>query len=186
MNVEHIKEVVPETLLSIQFDEFEVDEVKRIFDQWSDVVFLEEFFHTNYDDLNGDFYKMESVDEAVLKTLSYAKDFSKLLKSRALGENGRNLDDLFKPYNKHSTEKIRERSKARGVEPRSWLRLYAIRLDDNLFVITGGAIKLTFKMDRDHLEMEDKKMDIVAGYFKSEKIDSKNDYCFIDFNGDDE
>ena len=41
-------------------------------------------------------------------------------------------------------------------------------------------------MDRDHLEMEDKKMDIVAGYFKSEKIDSKNDYCFIDFDGDEE
>ena len=29
-------------------------------------------------------------------------------------------------------------------------------------------------------------MEIVAGYFRSEKIDSKNDYCFIDFNGDDE
>ena len=51
--------------------------------------------------------------------------------------------------------------KAYGQASPSWLRVYALRVDTNLFVITGGAIKLTETMnDRDHLKLELKKLRI--------------------------
>nr|WP_295924915.1 hypothetical protein [uncultured Dyadobacter sp.] len=180
MNVEKIRVVKPEVLLSVKFAEFEHDELARVFQQWNDVAFLESFFHANKADLSGDFYRMTDTNEAVISTLGYAEDFRRLLGSYLRRENGKTLNQLFKPYDNYSGETIRERSKAKGAEPRSWLRLYAIRLDDNLFVITGGAIKLTKYMDRPHLDMEDRKLHLVKSYFKAEHIDSRGDYGYID------
>jgi hypothetical protein len=48
-----------------------------------------------------------------------------------------------------------------------FLRLYAIRLADGSFVVTGGSIKLTEKMNgRKHLEAELVKMEQVKRYLK--------------------
>ncbi|MHA4739053.1 hypothetical protein [Dyadobacter sp. MSC1_007] len=180
MKVEKIRVVKPEVLLSVKFVEHEQDELARVFAEWNDVSFLENFFNSNKADLSGDFYGIMSIEEAVFDTLSYVQEFRKRLNSHISGENGKNLNQLFKPYDNNSVERIRERSKARGAESRSWLRLYAIKLDDNLFVITGGAIKLTLNMERPHLEAEDRKMKTVKNYFKAEHIDSRSDYGFID------
>jgi hypothetical protein len=108
-----------------------------------------------------------SIEEAVFDTLSYVQEFRKRLNSHINGENGKNLNQLFKPYDNNSVERVRERSKARGAESRS-------------FVITGGAIKLTLNMERPHLQVEDRKMNTVKNYFKAEHIDSRSDYGFID------
>lgn len=41
----------------------------------------------------------------------------------------------------------------------SWLRIYAIRIDPNVYIVTGGAIKLTAKMqDREHTQIELEKL----------------------------
>ena len=49
-----------------------------------------------------------------------------------------------------------------------WLRIYAIRLNDGKYIITGGAIKLTEKMqDRPHTAFELKKIEIVRDFLKS-------------------
>ena len=59
---------------------------------------------------------------------------------------------------------IRElaREKARNwnrTDHASWLRVYAIRLEKNVFVVTGGAIKLTHTMqERAHTQEELKKI----------------------------
>lgn len=42
---------------------------------------------------------------------------------------------------------------------RGWLRLYAIRLAPNCYLVTGGAIKLTNDMRRKHLQHELMKLD---------------------------
>ncbi|MCE7073176.1 hypothetical protein LZG74_22865 [Dyadobacter sp. CY327] len=180
MKVEKIRIVKQEVLLSVKFEEHTQDELARVFAEWNDVSFLDNFFNSNKADLNGDFYGIVSIEEAVFDTLGYVQEFRKRLNSHMNGENGKNLNQLFKPYDNNSIETVRERSKARGAESRSWLRLYAIKLDNNLFVITGGAIKLTRSMERLHLEVEDRKMKTVKNYFKAEHIDSRSDYGFID------
>lgn len=55
-----------------------------------------------------------------------------------------------------------QRSKVYGSMRKSWLRVYAIRIEENLFIITGGAIKLTKTMnERPHLMAELDKMEAV-------------------------
>jgi hypothetical protein len=41
-----------------------------------------------------------------------------------------------------------------------WLRLYAIRLEANCYLVTGRSIKLTCHMKRPHLQREITKLDL--------------------------
>ena len=51
------------------------------------------------------------------------------------------------------------------------LGCYAVKLEHGIFVITGGAIKLTFKMqDREHTKEELRKMEQVRNYLLNENI----------------
>ena len=65
-------------------------------------------------------------------------------------------------------EKTRPKSSSRHV---SWLRLYAIKLDDGKFLITGGAIKLTHRMeDRKHTAEELQRLDQVRNILMAESV----------------
>jgi hypothetical protein len=55
MKVEKIRIVKPEVLLSVKFAEYEQDELARVFMEWNDVSYLENFFNSNKTDLSGDF-----------------------------------------------------------------------------------------------------------------------------------
>ena len=62
----------------------------------------------------------------------------------------------------------------------SWLRLYAIKLTSGVYIITGGAIKLTATMqEREHTRKELVKMDKVRRYLLEENI--IDDDGFIDY-----
>ncbi len=53
----------------------------------------------------------------------------------------------------------------------SWLRIYAIKLEPGVYIVTGGAIKLTATMqERQHTLDELKKMNLVRSYLLSENI----------------
>lgn len=63
-----------------------------------------------------------------------------------------------------------EKCKAKGFRKTSWLRVYAIRLGVNHFVITGGAIKLTRTMnEREHLNEELMKLEVVCRFLKADQ-----------------
>jgi len=58
-------------------------------------------------------------------------------------------------------------SKAR----QDWLRLYALRIDKQIYIITGGAIKLTRTMqERDHTKKELAKIRMCREYFINKGI----------------
>ena len=120
-------------------------------DKWSDVVWLEEFFEANKQDLESSFYAPTTIDEAIEITLDEADElFAELLE-----QDGTNLEQLFRPLDnrEYSTKDFQEQ-KAKGNHRKSWLRIYAIYYYDR-YVITGGAIKLTHKMeDRPHTQAE--------------------------------
>ena len=62
----------------------------------------------------------------------------------------------------------------------SWLRVYAIRLTTGAYIITGGAIKLTFKMEeRDHTKRELDKIERVRNFLINEHI--IDDDSFIEY-----
>ncbi len=65
------------------------------------------------------------------------------------------LDKLFRPLeNNRFADMLLGKEKARLKETQkhaSWLRIYAIKLEPGIYVITGGAIKLTRTMqEREH------------------------------------
>lgn len=68
----------------------------------------------------------------------------------------------------------------RTIRHSSWLRLYAIKLTPGVYIITGGAIKLTATMqEREHTRKELVKMDKVRRYLLEENI--IDDDGFIDY-----
>lgn len=53
----------------------------------------------------------------------------------------------------------------------SWLRIYAIKLEPGIFIVTGGAIKLTATMqEREHTLKELYRMEKVRQYLLSENV----------------
>ena len=97
-----------------------------------------------------------------------------------------NITDLasyFKITDERTSEILLGKEKARlSNTPRhaSWLRIYAIRLEPGIYIITGGAIKLTRTMqEREHTLVELARMEKVRRYLIDNGIsdmDSFNDY----------
>ena len=53
----------------------------------------------------------------------------------------------------------------------SWLRLYAIKLNVGIYIITGGAIKLTRTMqEREHTLIELERMEKVRNFLLNEHV----------------
>lgn len=155
------------------------DEFSRLFGNWNDVAYLFAFFDHHRTDLFAGFFKeTHTIEEAVYKTLDEAERLeSKLL---VIAERGRtcsysNLQNLFKPVFEHEKSQypipVLQKSKVYGDGERSWLRVYALRIDNNLYVITGGAIKLTKTMnDRPHLLAELEKMELVKKWLIENQV----------------
>ena len=75
----------------------------------------------------------------------------------------------------------KEKAKLRNtLRHASWLRIYAIKLDPGIYVITGGAIKLTRTMqEREHTLVELARMEKVMRFLIDNHIsdmDSFKDY----------
>lgn len=95
-----------------------------------------------------------------------------------------NLDQIFRPLeNQRMTEMLLGKEKARlrnTPAHASWLRIYAIKLEPGIYIITGGAIKLTRTMqEREHTLVELAKMERVRRYMLDNNIvdmDAFQDY----------
>ena len=147
------------------------NELALQFQSWNDIEYLMEFFMENIEDLK-DYFHIERISEAIEDTMDDAEQLERLIFDIPYTDN---LDELFKPL-ASSDLTIREltREKARNWERighASWLRIYAIRLEKNVFVITGGAIKLTRAMqDRLHTQKELDKLNRCRQYLLSNGV----------------
>lgn len=155
--------IVEDSLYSVQY-EFELeDEFAKCFELWNDPIYLREFFEHHKDDLDNVFWNGITIEDAIAKTKDDAKLLEKELLDIALTgktERHENLSTLFEPLS-HGAIGNYEKDKAKGVLAPSWLRVYAIRLEANLFVVSGGAIKLTRTMNnRPHLLKELEKLKV--------------------------
>jgi hypothetical protein len=175
------------TLLSIQFDNEDFDEFRKAFNQWQDVEYLEQFFEENKADLQNGFYGNISVEDAIFETIDESEKFEEHLREIAIEgekENEPNLNNIvFKTLNNYETSLVHQKSKAYGLVRKSWLRIYAIRISANIFVVSGSAIKLTREMkDREHTKQELEKLKKTAQYLKDEDFMDEDDYGYIEIN----
>ncbi len=168
--------IVKDSLYSVQYDTEELNEFAKCFELWNDPIYLREFFEKHQEDLDNKFWDGITIEEAILKTREDARLFEEeLLHIAETGKTERleTLSTLFEPLSKGVIDENFEKDKAKGIKRPSWLRIYAIRIEANLFVVCGGAIKLTPTMNnRDHLNLELEKLEFTRNFLKDE--DNKN------------
>ena len=137
------------------------NEFEKFFDVMNDIEWLHNFFEQNRADLHGGFFGSISIGLAVSRTLEEVEEMENSLYDYSeQGFKGRdsNLQHFFKPLNNFEYS-ITAHQKSNARIRKGWLRLYAIRLAENCYLVTGGAIKLTLDMKRAHLQNELKKLE---------------------------
>lgn len=159
-------------------DQSKKDEFRRLFNNWTDTEYLNAFFDKHKSDLQKDFYHFISVEDAIERTIDEADELEqKIIEIAETGktDNFETLQTLFKPLNKKDEETFPipdyQESKVYGAQQKSWLRIYAIRIEPNIFCVTGGAIKLVQTMEeREHLKNELHKLGLAKQFLIDEGI----------------
>ncbi len=162
-------------LFAFKFEGQTKDELERLFDDWANPVFLEEFFENEKLDL---IYHNTNVEAAVFRTMDEALGLEGKLLTIAEQPFPDGISSFFKNLeNNRIKPRINEKQKGRY----RWLRIYALRIDRDLFVVTGGAIKLHLEMkDRDHTKEELIKLELCRNYLHKQGImDSDSYYEFL-------
>ena len=167
-----IVSIFDKNLFAIKYTGQTKDEFSRLFELWQDSEYLERFFETHKKDLKNGLWGTISVEEAIIETFNNAQDFEQnLLELSEQSENDQllGLEKIFNPLNDFQTQIFRlGKSKAKA----TWLRIYALRVNSNIYIITGGAIKLTQKMqDRKHTNVELSKIKSCRKYLIDHGID---------------
>jgi len=176
-----------ESLYTVQYADESMHEWERLFDDWTDAEYLYDFFEAHETDLTAGFWGNITIEEAVEKTIEDARKLRQFI--YALAKDGK--DDLqsalqthFKPLNNkcYDYQQPLLQSKAYGLRNKSWLRLYAIRINANVYVISGGAIKLTETMNkRAHLLDEIEKLKITQQFLKENDLIHEYNFDFLEF-----
>ncbi|CAN5117090.1 hypothetical protein BH09BAC3_BH09BAC3_38310 [soil metagenome] len=164
-----IVRIFADRLTAFRYGTDQPNEFVRLFRQWQDPEFLYAFFTENIEDLQSGFFGTISLKTAVRRTRDEARRLENALHQLASGSNN-NLDTVFAPLQSNEPIEL-TRSKATGNNQRSWLRIYAIKLEANVYVVTGGAIKLTRSMqDREHTRHELGKLSRCKDYLREQGI----------------
>jgi hypothetical protein len=110
------------------------NEFDRLMELWTDVEYLKNYAETN---------NITNIEEFVESRLEEADEIQDLLAD--LTTQNRPLDYYFEPLSP-SEYKERILSLKKGKIKKNRLRIYAIKIDENCFIITGGAIKMSQTM----------------------------------------
>lgn len=169
-----------ERLWAVHFDGEPNNEFMKLFYLWNDAIWLRQFFKENIDDLSA-YFKITDINQAIRDTVEDSETLRCLMLDISPDAD---LSKLFRPLdNNQASDVMLQKEKARlkrQIGHSSWLRLYAIRLSAQVYVITGGAIKLTATMqEREHTSNELLKMEKVRRYLLDEGI--IDDDGFIDY-----
>ena len=169
-----------EKLWAVRFEGETNNEFIKLFYNWNDVMWLRTFFKENINDLSA-YFKITDINQAVKDTIEDSKKLRCIIMDISPETD---LSKLFRPLdNNQASDAMLQKEKARlKREPghSSWLRLYAIKLTAGVYIITGGAIKLTATMqEREHTRKELVKIDKVRRYLLEEGI--IDDSGFIDY-----
>lgn len=166
-----IVHIFGECLYAIKYDGETKNEFRRLFDLWNDPEYLEDFFNEHQKDLNGGFWNTSGTFDAMMRTFDYAEQLEEQLKKLAESKNSKHLPGLeaiFKNlHNSQSSVYTLNLSKAKA----TWLRIYALRIEKDVYLITGGAIKLTLLMEvRSHTNEELRKIKMCRDYLLKQGI----------------
>jgi hypothetical protein len=135
-----------------------VNEFDRLMDLWTDIAFLIDYLKEN---------NITNVKKIVKDILQDAEQIQDFLDN--ISQNKEPYGFYFEPLQNSERNKLLAFQKGKIKE--NILRYYAIKLDENCFVITGGAIKMSQKM-QEHPDTtnELKKLEKARVYLKQNGV----------------
>lgn len=158
-------------LWAVRYDGEEENALYLLFDQWNDVVWLRSFFKANWQDLQS-YFRIKDINQAIEDTIEDSDRLQGVIMDISPDAN---LEEIFHPLENYRTADVllgKEKARLkRTARHSSWLRIYAIKLSEGVYIVTGGAIKLTLKMEeREHTRAELVKMEKVRSFLLNENI----------------
>jgi hypothetical protein len=169
-------------IYSIQYDDVEESEFERLFQQWNDMGYVMRFFDTYQEFLKSPIWQnISEPEDAARQVLQEAIDledlFDELYDNTVKGE-AKDFDSHFHYLEgKYKYELERPPMKSYGTERPSLLRIYAIKMGVNTYLITGGGIKLADSIQNSP-ELKDhvlKNIDRVREFLKANGIIDSDD-----------
>jgi hypothetical protein len=165
--------IFADRLFAFHYETEPDNELSRLLKLWNDTFYLYQFIKENKEDIP----KRKPVPTLINQIIDDGNKIDETLYKLSKNKD-ETLEEFFKPLN-NQEYRVLELSKRKG--RKNYLRLYAIRIDINCYVITGGAIKFTHLMkDRAHTEKELRKIDQCRDYLKDNGIiDADSFYEFL-------
>ncbi len=179
-NILEIVSIYPDYLFAVKFDDKDHNEYEAAFSLWRDLDYLVDFFDKNKNLLETKFwhnagYSTDSEDLAksiVDESFAFEKHIKRIAANTTNSEKP-DFDEFFQELG-GQYKFIREHvpHKSYGTASPTMLRLYAIRVSANCYVVIHGGIKLTKKIqDTPQLRKElFSKIDNVLRFFKANGI----------------
>lgn len=159
-------------IYAIQYSGQDKDELDRLFGLWSDFLNVKTYLQERNDLMTEAFRKGIKIEEAVWEIIREAE----LIENELLDHfRSGSLQYFFMPLRNDDTniyvfQPSKAKSKSRKIR-RPKIRIYAIRLASNCYVITGGGIKMTKSMqDCPLLIAELKKLNKSLHFLKQHEI----------------
>ncbi|MBO4718890.1 MAG: hypothetical protein J5658_03350 [Prevotella sp.] len=178
-----IVEIIPPYLYSVKYDDERTDEYHRVFHNWHEIEYLVEFFRFNKEYLEQPFWRdyfpePEDAAKDVVVDATALENYINQLADNANNGNEPDFDTYFHPLDgKYIYEWHLVPMKGYGIGKPSFLRLYAIRLSKNCYLLVFGGLKLADTIQNSPgLKTEVfKRIDLTLAYMKREGITEQED-----------
>lgn len=170
-------EVVPifaPKLYAFHYQNESENEYDRLIENWTDVNYLHKFAKENLKNID--------VESYVKKRLEDAEQIIDIINEIKKNKTAK-LETFFRPLhdNEYTLKPLSlQKGKVEHKYRKNDLRIYAIKIDDNCFVITGGAIKLSQAMsDNEFTKEELKKLDKCKNFLTKNEVSDKESFFEI-------
>jgi hypothetical protein len=171
-----------EGLWAVKYERAEPHAFREMFTRFEDPDWMLEFCQNNLDDIVVKFKRLIAAEDAALELMKESQMMKAKIVALAKEElPGMTLQEVFQPlYPSESNLLELQLSKGSVKHPANQhnpkLRIYAVRFSSKTYAVTGGAIKLTDRMEeRLHTELEYRKMLRVRDWLKDEGFFSPED-----------
>lgn len=152
-------------LFAFQYEGEADNEYDRLLDLWTNTEYTREFLIENSEDIPKNKTKKQFIQYIHEDALCIDEKLIKITESE-----GETLSNFFQALsNSEYQTKVLSLQKGR----QNCLRMYAVKIDKDTYIITGGAIKLPLQHlmeDRAHTEIELQKIKTAQAYLKENDI----------------
>lgn len=173
------EEIIPGKLWAVKYDGDEDNILNIVMERMMDTSCVRSICEKNEEGLR---YHGVDIETAIDDTQEDAINiFNKLL---SVEENS-DLDKLFWNLSKYVNDPILQRSKGfleKRKRHKSWIRIYAVKLESGKYIITGGTIKLVKDMrDAENTQIELDHLNQCREYLKSNGAGDYDSFIFGEF-----